>query len=251
MTRRNKLAASLIGAIAATGAAAAVVVVLVTRVPVFYGRVESMSAAERVAASKQFVRRSADIWNEMENERLWTGRFHESQVNSWLACDFAQKHASVLPSGVSQPRISFVRGRLALAFRRQIGPVRCIISVSGRVWLPEPNLVAVEFDEVRAGVLPLPAAHAVSALAAAARSAGIGIEWKQLDGNPVALLQLGDPATRHNIELKQIEIEDGVLFVAGSSRTHEATGRPQAQPAAPPAGGISRNDQSPESPPRR
>jgi len=216
--RLKRLAIVVAGVVAVVSFAAGGLLYLAGRAPRFYHEVEELSLQDRTAQSKQFVRQATGVWNQIQNEPAWSGIFTQSHVNAWLAGDFAQKPVVTLPRTVSEPRVSFDDGRLGLAFRWQRGPVEGLICVTGRIWLPESNLVAIEFEKIRAGVIPLSSGPVIEALSAAAESAGLGLEWRQHAGNPVALLRLSRPDGAADIAIERVELESGKLRVAGQSR---------------------------------
>jgi hypothetical protein len=200
----------------------AVVLKSLKRVPIFYRAVDTLSAEERSTESRQFVRQSTAIFNQIENEPSWSGVFREQQVNAWLAGDFARKHAEVLPSGVTGPRVSFDDGRITLGFQMQHGPVAPVISACGRVWLPEPNFVAVELEAARAGAIPIPIRVIVDTVSAAAKSAGYQIDWREHAGRPVALLRLSEPEKPSAVQVDRVELREGLLYLSGRSAHRSA-----------------------------
>jgi hypothetical protein len=214
------------------------------RVPLFYQAVDALSAEERTNESRQFVRQSTAIFNQIENEPAWSGVFRERQVNAWLAWDFARKHAEILPRGVSEPRVSFDDGRITLGFHMQNGPVAVIVSARGRLWLPEPNFVAVELEAVRAGALPIPASVVVETVSTAAKSAGLEIEWRQHAGRPVALIRLGRPENQTAIRVDRVELREGLLYLEGRSAGRAAGRIGATTPDGSPD--VSLNHHSPE-----
>jgi hypothetical protein len=216
----KRLAIVAISSFAVLSLLAAAVVYMLGRGPNYFRNIESMSDEDRTAESRQFVQQSSAIFNQIENEPAWSGTFRESQVNAWLAGDFERKHGELLPRGVSDPRVSFQNGRVALAFQLQRGPVTTVVSARGRMWLPESNFVAIELESVRAGVIPMPAEYVIQTVSSAAKSAGLDLEWKQHDGKPVALLRLSRSDQDTAIRVDQVEIKDGTLRVAGRSRGH-------------------------------
>jgi hypothetical protein len=178
-SRWKRLAIVVTGSFMVVSLLAAGVSYLLGRGPVYYQQIETLSDEDRTAESRQFVRQSSAIFNQIENETAWSGTFRESHVNAWLAGDFERKHGDLLPRGVSDPRVSFENGRVALAFQLQRGPVTTIVSARGRMWLPESNFVVIELEGVRAGVIPMPSGYVIQTVSAGAKSAGLDLEWKQ------------------------------------------------------------------------
>lgn len=248
-SRSTKLAIIAIGSVTVLALITAGVIYLLGRGPAFYRQIETLSSDDRTAESRQFVRQASDIFNQIENETAWGGTFHESHVNAWLAGDFARKHADLLPRGVSDPRVSFRNGGVALAFQLQRGPVATVVSARGRIWLPESNFVAFELESVRAGVIPMPAGYVIQTVSSAAKSAGLDLEWKQHDGKPVALLRLSRSDQDTAIRVDQVEIKDRTLRVAGRSRRHADLAGPSSPEGD--SSDVSWNVHSPDSPHRK
>ena len=164
-------------------------VYLLIQEPPYYSQVNDLSPEHRALESRQFMQQTTAIVNQVENQAAWSGVFRDMQLNAWLASDFARKHAEVLPEGITEPRVSFCDGVLSLAFRWQRGPVTIVVSASGQVWLPEPNFLAFELRSAQAGRLPIPKAYVIRSVTEAARSAGLDLNWKRHESQPVALLQ--------------------------------------------------------------
>ena len=242
--RIKRLTVAAVGVVAIVALATGGLLYLAGCAPGFYREVEKLSEQDRSAQSKQFVRQVTAVWNQIQNEPSWSGSFSQAQVNAWLAGDFIQKPVVTLPRPVTDPRVSFDNGRLGLAFRWKRGPVVGLICVTGRMWLPESNLVAIEFEKIRAGVIPLSAGPVIEALSAAAESAGLDLEWRRHAGNPVALLRLSRPERTTDIEIERLELQPGKLRVAGHSR--KAPRQEMAEAFEPAASGVSRKVQRSE-----
>jgi hypothetical protein len=190
-------------------------------VPTFYRSVDSLTVEQRTSESRQFLRQSTSIFNQIENDSVWSGVFRERQVNAWLAGDFARKHSEILPTGVIEPRVSFSDGLISLGFQMQSGPMTTVVSACGRVWLPEPNFVAVELQTARAGALPIPIRVVVDTVSAVAESAGLHVDWREHEGHPVALLRLGHSEEKAAIQIDRVELREGLLYLAGRSSIRE------------------------------
>ncbi len=251
MSSGKKRTILVVGSCTALALLASLVIRLLDRGPAFYRRPDQLSVEDRQAQSRQFLRQTTSIWNQVENDPAWSGTIRDSQVNAWLAVDFALKHSDVLPVGVSDPRISFDDGRLAMAFRKQLGPLATVVSARGRIWLPESNLVAIELDSLRAGVFPIPAGVVVGTVTSAAKSMELDLEWRSHAGKPVALIRLARPEDQPRVSIDNLELKCGMLYLAGHSReqkgpTGHTVGSPKSESTE-----VSRSDQSSEAPLQR
>lgn len=186
--------------------------------PAFYEQAGGFVSAEGQTAARGFLRESTKLFNAIENDAEWSASFRASELNAWLTHEFPKKHRELLPSGVRHPRVAFERDCMRIGFRAAIGPIETVVSVTGRVWVPEPNRLAIEFDQVRGGVVPLPMSWLVGRVNQVMHSAQVPVEWKRHRGKKVALVRLGDPRESALVELLRAEVGETVLFVAGRSR---------------------------------
>jgi hypothetical protein len=227
-------------------AAATTLLYLLSCGPAFFNQVDSLTPTERAARAKQFLRRSTDACNQMTNDPNWDVLFNDVQVNAWLAEDFTRKHSGLLPAAVSDPRVSFGAGRVSVAFRMRFGPTTSIITVTGRLWLPKPNVMAFEVESVRAGRIPLPRRSMIATATAAVNAAGLELEWKRHGDRPVALLHCPELGGPNGFGVEQIELQLGVLYVAGRSMAAASDPRDGDQSASVVSTGMKPSDQSPE-----
>ena len=87
--------------------------------------------------------------------------------------------------------------------------------------------VRVEADDVisvrvhkgpRLGAIPWSIKRVLDAIADAARQANLRIQWRQIDGDPVALITV-TPGTggRHVVHIDTVSLEEGQVVLAGTT----------------------------------
>jgi hypothetical protein len=190
------------------------------RMPRFYREALAANPIEQEVAGSQFEREALSLHNQIRRVGRWEARFTQDEINGWLAAELPVKFPKALPRGVSQPRVAIDR-RLHVAARYQHGDLETIISLTGDTYLTEePNEIAIRIDQVRAGALPVPLAQFLEEIANAAAVAGLPLRWTELEGRPVALINLVfDPRQfeNHQLVLERLELRDGMLIVGGST----------------------------------
>jgi hypothetical protein len=243
--RAQRLALICLGSTAALVVLLGLTAYLLGVEPEFYRRAATVPADSASESARGFVRESSQLFNAIENDPAWSAVFRAVELNAWLRHDFTVKHGDLLPPGVTDPRVAFEPDRMLVGFRAQMGPVRTVVSVVSRVWVPESNRVAIEFDKVRGGMLPLPLTLLVSRVTKVCEAANLSVEWKRHRGKMVALVRLAD-AKGPRIELTRAKVGDSVLQVAGRSRG--LSERDQVARIVEPDAGSSQNDQPSDSP---
>jgi hypothetical protein len=79
------------------------------------------------------------------------------------------------------------------------------------------GVVAVRIRQARAGALPLPIERVLTAVSEASRRAGAAIEWRQAEGDPVAVISIPRPRGGKQILLESLRLGQGKLYVAGQT----------------------------------
>jgi hypothetical protein len=193
--------------------------------PLFYREGLCPPGPERKKHSLEFVNSALQLTADSRDKSRWASRFNTEQVNSYFAenlvSDGEGKMKELLPEGISDPRVSFGDGKVRLAFRYGTRPWCTVVSVDIRVWLVpnERNVVALEIESVRAGLLPISVQTMLERLAETIRQHNRSMEftWYRYNGHRVALLRLQADRVVPTIRLDQVDLHDGVLTIQGSA----------------------------------
>ena len=217
------------------GTTCAALYVLVRHEPAFYVRGEVPSGEQRKELSKAFVSEFlSGIVNNFYSKHSWEGRFNEVGINSYFAEDLLTKHSAEnpLPKGISEPRVALEADRIRLGFRYGSGWKSTVVSIEMRVWLvnKEPNVVALEFEKIHAGCLPISAQSLLDQAADFAHQKDIEAMWYRHNGRPVLVLRFEADKSNPRFQITRLELRPGKLCIGG--RSLEAT-IPAALPAAP------------------
>jgi hypothetical protein len=221
MTRKSVLFG--VGGVALLlGSVASALALLVLHEPGFYTRSALPPGPVRKQHSKAFVAEFSHLFNGIYNlYPEWYGTFTDAQINSYLEEDFlASGNAEkVLPEGISAPRVVIEPDKIRLAFRYGSEPWSTIISIDLRVWLApkEPNVVALELQGLHAGSLPISAQSLLEHISEVARRNNIDPTWYRHNGNPVVLLRFQSDQPRPTVQLRKLELHQGMLRVVGRS----------------------------------
>jgi len=194
-----------------------IVWVSLTHQPAFYRQRVELPRAERKREAEQFVRQSLQLRNDICNEPSWEAVFTDQEVNAWLAEDLVTHFAEQLPPEVHEPRVVFEDDRVTLAFLLDRGPIRSVVWVVARVRVPEPNLLALTLEKIRAGVIPLPAEQIIDRITQQARLRGLEVRWESDGNRPVALIRYTPNPDRSDVILDQLHIRAGQIRLAGRS----------------------------------
>lgn len=194
-------------------------------VPQFYA--EAMKPAPAQSQSGQEMKQGvASLTAQTLRDGRWRATFSQRQINGFLAVDLLEKHPNVLPPGIHDPRVAIAATEASIGWKSE-GRWPAVYSLSIVPYVPQPNVLAVRIKSIRAGAVPVPLGEVVNGLSVAARQAGLRLQWQQLGGDPVALIELPtDPSTRQQMVLDAVELTDGAIVVAG--HTENASAEAQA-----------------------
>ena len=106
--------------------------------------------------AKKFVQRTLQLIEKVQQFESWSEEFTQQQVNSWLAEELHHKYAELVPEGASDSRVRFSPGAIQIGFRFQRDGWNRVVSLKVKLWVPEPNHLAIEFKSVKAGLVPIP-----------------------------------------------------------------------------------------------
>jgi hypothetical protein len=194
----------------------AVLLILAGRAPAFYvERLHEMPPDAQKEMSERFLKSATRLLSAIVyGEGRWKESFDEASINAWLAEDFPVNHAQLLPSCVRDPRVAIEDDVLHLGFRWAAGPFETVVHISGSVWVPKQNLLAIKFAGASAGMIPLPTSHVRRVLERIADARGCELTWKRHGSELIGLLKL--PAGGRNV-LRRAEIKNGTVSLSGNN----------------------------------
>lgn len=198
---------------------ALILVLMIRHEPDFYTRAATTPGPECKVRSKEFNNTFMILVNQILSYREGGVEFTQEQINSYLAEDFVRSGLAkrYLPEGISAPRIAITPDKIQLGFRYRLGPWSTVLEVDFRLWLAgkEPNVVALEIQGYKAGALPISAQSILEKVSDGVPQ-DLEVSWYRYNGNPVALLRFQADRKRPTMQLKNLELHEGRLVIAGA-----------------------------------
>lgn len=221
--------------------------------PAFHSKIDSLPPEKRRAEARRFWAQSTQLRNDIANEPQWDAVFSDEEVNAWLSEDLVNYFSDQIPPGVSDPRVAFEPGKVVMAFHYEHPPLNTYITFTAKVHVPEENVIALELESVKAGLVPVSADRVFDRLIEHARVRGIEIDWKTEGGVKTAYMRYKAHGNRSDVVLERIVLADGQVRLSGRSdrsrgvvkarlprlRTLQSAFpiRPTSQPVRPPSFG--------------
>jgi hypothetical protein len=147
--------------------------------------------------------------------KSWKGTFSDEQINKFLAVELPQKHPDILPPGIYDPRVAIRRGQASIGWRAE-GKWSAIYSLVIEPYVPRPNVLAIRIKRIRAGALPMPLGEVVEGVSQAAQQANLRLQWQQIDGDPVAIVELPvHNDSGRTMVLDSVALRAGEIIVSG------------------------------------
>jgi hypothetical protein len=201
--------------------AGAVLLGLLPHEPNYYRRADVPPGPERRVLAGKFVLQAGAFRDQIKLNPAWYDTFSEDQVNSFLEENYGRGDDAPfrLPENISDPRVVFDHERIRLGFRYHVGSFSTVVTINLRVWLTraEPNVVALEIQGMRAGALPVSAQSILERLTEAADGNNVKLTWYRLNGNPVAILRFSSDQPRTTVQLENLDLSPGKMYVQGQS----------------------------------
>ncbi len=227
---RRTLSALAVALGSLTGLAVALVLLL-HHVPGFYLRSAVEPGPERIKRSDELNKIFALLFEKFESgfnssnvqdveESKFSYPITQDQLNSFLAEDFVKLGLTndLAKLGIYDPRVTFDKNRLRLAFCYGKGFWSTILSYDVKIWLAprDPNTLLIELQGRKAGALPIPSQQILQEISEFARKHSVQIQWFRNRTNPVALVTfLQDSGQRNNAQIRHLAFDPGKITIGG------------------------------------
>ncbi|MEM1068211.1 MAG: hypothetical protein AAGG48_00325 [Planctomycetota bacterium] len=204
-------------------------------VPEFYARAMDSTPESTEEASRLLTAGVEQLQSDVAQEGSWCARFSAAEINAWLIEELPKKFPQLSAKGASEPRIVIEDGRLLAAVRYRNSRFDTVISCEMKVELTEePNMLALQVNQLKAGALPLPLSKFLRGITKEAAKGDIDIRWDETDQGPIALVTV--PSEHPNYVLNPVIVES-VTLVEGGLVLSGHTG-PQAMDDYQPSGPV-------------
>lgn len=191
------------------------------QVPDFYAEVLETDLANAHEDGQEFERNLVKLQNTAVTRHPWLVEITQDQVNGWFMTDLKEKFPDSLPANIEDPRAVFTEDTIRLAFKYSVKGVKGIVVLSAEVFCTDnPNEIAVQVNEVKTGVIPLPVGPWLEQVADSIRGAGIPVFWSNTNDNPLAIFTIPEHITSNHtrhVEVQAIDLQPGRLVIAGKT----------------------------------
>ena len=204
-------------------------------VPEFYTEVTRPRSAERTATLREQMRGEIhQLAQDTARRGAWNASFSQREINAWLAEELPAKFPRLLARGASDPRIAIRDGKLLAAVRYQHRGWDTIVSCELQVTLTEqPNMLALEVTNLRAGLLPIPLHRFVRGISKEAAAGDLDIRWDRDQDEMVALVTIPAEHPKYvvtPVTIESVRLGDGELTLSGhAGELAEETYRPRGE----------------------
>lgn len=210
----------ILTAVAAIGGAAAAGLYWASQwVPPFYHDALAMHASDARHGSDLTIRDATALSNSLRKAGTWQATFAAGELNGWLAVDLPENHPDALPAAFHDLRVAITPRAIVLACRTRWAHIPMVVWLTLEPYLAEPNVLAIRFRKIRAGRIPLPLKQILEAIDHGIRDTELRIQWRQADGDPVALISWPHPpgSKSPHVQIATLQMGDGTLLLAGST----------------------------------
>jgi len=235
MRRRRSIFLTILILVAAVGLSLGVLTVLFKQEPEFYTAPSDGEDDDLTAVA--VLTRFGDLKNDIRSKPDWGATFTGEELNAFLRANLADGEtlASILPEGLSSPRVSIDGDRVKIAARyRHAGSefFSTVVVIELKIWLvsQQLNTVAVEFCKVTAGAVPIGSQSQLDKITEAAKDSNIDVMWYRHDGNPVGLFRFYADQSRPTTHIRTVSVGDGRVTVGGKSLIDPTVGPVVAKP---------------------
>jgi len=177
---------------------------------------------ERLAG--RMMTKAASLHAAMRQAGEWEALISEGEINAWLALDLPRNHATLLPSGVSEPRLCLQQRRAQVGARVGYGVFSAVLWCDVGVQLRGVNQIVIVVNQAGLGALPLPRAACAKRLVDRLAEWGLQGEMRPIEGRMgVVLYTDRQPAgAGAGWHLSVLQLEAGEAMLAGTARNEAA-----------------------------
>jgi hypothetical protein len=189
------------------------------RVPAFYAEELSIAPQAQEKESDLMLQQAASLHADLHRRGRWQQALEAKTINAWLAVDLPKNFPDLLPPSIRDPRVHIAPEGITLACRLDRYGMHGVVSLQVSAFVESDDVIGLRIHKARLGALPWSLNRVLQVISDAARQANVRIQWRQIDGDPVALITL-TPANgdrKHVVHIDTIRLEEGQLLVAGTT----------------------------------
>ena len=183
---------------------------------------EAGADVERLAG--RMMTKAASLHAAMRQDGAWEALLSEREINAWLALDLPRNHATLLPSGVSDPRVCLQQRRAQVGARVGYGWLSAVVWCEVGVQLRGVNQIVIVVNQAGLGGIPLPRAACAKRLADRLAEWGLPGEMRSIDGRMGVVIYTDRQSDGAGAgwQLSALQLEAGEAMLAGTVRNDAA-----------------------------
>ena len=219
-------------------------------VPDFYHEAVTRDPHEQQEPRDQFVAQATLLASDLHRTGRWQSLFTEEQINAWMALELAAHYPELLPKELHDPRVLIRDKEITAACRFENNEMAAVLSLTMDAYLQNTHTLALRIRRARAGALPVPLGQILDTFSQVARQLDLRLEWRKIQGDPVALISFasGGHSPSDEFRLQAIELRNGELFLSGTiGETSKVASPEESSPATEAAESTAENREASES----
>jgi hypothetical protein len=186
--------------------------------PQFFAQVEfEPDRVEISSQSSRLMTRVQDLVNDTSSKKEWGATFTAKELNCFLH-EFDDDVRERFGKMFRNARVGLEGDHLKIGVRYGPEQFSTVVWMDVKAWLSqsEPNCLAVQIENIRAGVVPFSSQSILDRVTEAARAANIDVAWYRNDDKPCGLFRFfSDQVRRSTRQLTAFQLRDGQMTVAG------------------------------------
>jgi hypothetical protein len=189
------------------------------QVPRFYTDELAIAPATQEKDSDHMLEQATTFYSDLQHSGRWRQTFEARTVNAWLAVDLPRNFPDSLPPGISDPRVRITPDGITLACSFNRFGLHGVISFEVSAFVESADVISLRIHKARLGSIPWSLDPILKAIANLARQSNARIQWRQIDGDPVALITLAAASSGRGcvVHIDSIKLSEGKLDVAGAT----------------------------------
>ena len=193
------------------------------QVPKFYTDELAVASITQEKDSDHMLEQATNFYSDLQHACRWQETFEAKTVNAWLAVDLPRNFPDSLPPGISDPRVRIAPEGITLACRLDRFGLHGVISLKVSARVEAADVISLRIHKARLGSIPWSLDQVLKAVTNVLRQSNVRIQWRQIDGDPVALITLASASSGRGsvVHIDTIKLSEGELVVAGTTETQK------------------------------
>jgi hypothetical protein len=194
-------------------------------VPDFYRQAMAQDRDAQKPARDRMLESYRKLNNDLHHDGQWQAAFTAEEINGWLALELPENQRKWASQELHDPRVAIDADGVTVAARVERGKFSSVVSLKVDVYLESSHVIAMRVRKVRAGAIPWSPQQVMDGITKAAQRDDLRLEWRQADGDPVALITIPPLKIEKRevlLSLDSVKLENGRMVVTGTAQRRKA-----------------------------